>query len=98
MSLGRYLQQTEPDSLLALPGSSTQSATLAIRDVTHDAARAEDVLTRISTCLHSDEFVGALDQTVGEPLPAETEDEFVLRASSSIGNLLEQFLAGERNA
>ena len=98
MSLGHFLQQSGPDSPLALPSSVTQATALAIRDVTHDASKTEDIITRISTCIRSDEFAAALDQAVGDPLPTETEDEFVVRASSSISNLLGQFLSNDRNA
>ncbi len=98
MSLGHYLQQSGPDSPLALPSSDIQTAALAIRGVTHDAAKTEDIITRIPTCIRSDEFAAALDQAVGDPLPTETEDEFVARASSSISNLLGQFLSNGRNA
>ncbi len=98
MRLGHYLQQSGPDSPLALPSSETQRAALAIRGVTHDAAKAEDIITRISTCIRSDEFAAALDYAVGDPLPTETEDEFVARASSNISNLLGQFLSNDRTA
>ena len=98
MSLGTYLQQTGPDSPLALPSGDIQSTALAIREITQDATKTEDIVTRISTCVRSDEFATALDMAVGEPLPTETEDEFVARASSSISNLLGQFLANDRNA
>ncbi len=98
MSLGHYLQQTGPDSPLALPSPDTQSAALVIRDVTQDTAKAEDIVTRIATCIRSDEFAAALDEAVGEPLPTETEDEFVARASSGISDLLGRFLSNDRNA
>jgi len=53
---------------------------------------AEKAAVRLSDIIQSDKFASELDQNVGDPLPDESEDQYVLRAKTYVRQFLTKYL------
>ncbi|MNP39716.1 hypothetical protein D3C76_1333040 [compost metagenome] len=80
-------------SSVKLPELGTASVGLAAGFLLSKRNKDSEFADSLVETANSEAFLSEFSQTIGEPKPDETEDEFVLRAKSTFKKLLNQKLS-----
>ncbi|MGO9570524.1 MAG: hypothetical protein ACLP5H_23585 [Desulfomonilaceae bacterium] len=74
-----------------LPGLSNAMLP-AVKAMLIDEKDAEAFEKKVAELVQSDEFIHEISETIGEPMPNESEDEFVSRGQDVMRSLLKRKL------
>ena len=89
-----YSQHSEDKTMstVAASISSVMGLASAMGGISLSKNQQDEFSNKVSSLTHSEEFIGELSSTIGEPLSNESEDEFVNRAKDAMKKLLQQKL------
>jgi hypothetical protein len=77
----------------AISQQITPIATVALTDIFGSTPKQKKIAQftkEVTECATSDEVISTVSDRLGEPLPDETEEEFVERASNILKNVLKE--------